>query len=71
MLIESLNLAEIPNAYSLVTDLTTLRESIDVRLRAAARKHNKVPIIHFSMHGNEDGVQLTSREFVFLDRFKA
>lgn len=64
MLIESLNLANIPNAYSLVTDLATLRESIDSRLRAAAQQHSKIPIIHFSMHGNEDGVALTSSEFV-------
>lgn len=60
----SLQLADIPHEYSLVTDLASLRESLDNRLRAAARKYNKVPIIHMSMHGNIDGVQLTSNEFV-------
>lgn len=64
MLLESLKLAEIPAAYSLATDSATLQQAIDVRLREAARLTQKVPILHFSMHGNEDGVQLTSGEFV-------
>jgi len=67
MLLESLKLAEIPNAYSLVTDLQTLQQSIDNRLRAAAREHNKVPILYFSMHGNVDGIGLTNGEFVSWD----
>jgi len=70
LLRESLKLAEIPNAYSLVTDRGTLEETIEVRLRAAARVHNKVPIMHFSMHGNIDGVALTNGEFVPWNELK-
>ena len=64
MLIESLNLAQIPNAYSLVTDRETLVTALEVRLREAARYHNKIPIMHFSMHGNAEGIQLTDGTFV-------
>ena len=64
MLLESLQLAQISAAYSLVTDAATLQQAIEVRLRDAARRYQKIPIMHFSMHGNADGVQLTSGEFV-------
>lgn len=57
-------MAEIPNDYSLVTDLKTLVEAINVRLRSATRKHSKVPMIHLSMHGNETGIYLTDGKFV-------
>ncbi|OOY36785.1 hypothetical protein [Solemya velum gill symbiont] len=70
MLVEALTLAEIPSAYNLVTDLETFHEAINVRLRAAAREHDKVPILHFSMHGNEQGIQLTSGEFLLWQELR-
>ena len=63
-LCEALRLADIPHSYSLATDRGTLSESLGNRLRAAAKQYGTVPIIHFSMHGNTDGVQLTNGEFI-------
>jgi hypothetical protein len=68
---EALRLANIPHSYSLATDRTTFADSIGSRLADACRAHQKWPIIHLSMHGNGDGVQLTSNEFLRWNDLRA
>jgi len=69
-LCEALELANIPHSYSLATDREALRIALGDRLRAAARHHGKVPIIHLSMHGNAEGVGLTSGDFFTWDELR-
>lgn len=63
-LCEALSLADIPHSYSLATERAMLQQALGDRLRAAARHHGKVPIIHLSMHGNVHGLQLTNGDFL-------
>lgn len=63
-LCEALRLAEIPHWYSLVTTATTLEQSLGPRLVDALGRFNQPPIIHMSMHGNNDGVALTNGQFL-------
>jgi hypothetical protein len=69
-LCQALSLAEIPYWYSLVTDRESLGQAIGPRLVEAWKTlGGKPPILHFSMHGNQEGVALTNREdFPFLAR---
>ena len=59
-----LELANIPCCYNLVTDEATLGKALQERLPGAAIKHNRIPIIHFSVHGNRNGIQLTINTFI-------
>lgn len=69
-LCEALKLANIPHSYSLATDREALRIALGDRLRAAARHHGKAPIVHLSMHGNTEGVSLTSGDFLTWDELR-
>lgn len=65
VLIEALLMAGIPHWYSLASDRATLLESLGNRLLEACRHHNnKLPILHLSMHGSQQGVALTNGEFI-------
>lgn len=59
-LCQALTLAEIPHRYSLVTDLKTLRQALGPKLVEAWTTLNKFPILHLSMHGNQEGISLTN-----------
>lgn len=62
---EVLNLAEIPYYYNLVTNLETLSTALDTRLIEAFEYFKQQPpILHLSMHGNQDGVVLTDNTFI-------
>lgn len=61
---EALQLAGIPYCYSLATDLQTLQATLGVRLHEAINHFKSTPILHFSAHGNTDGIQLTSGAFL-------
>src|SRR5689334_1005397 len=61
---EALTLAAIPYWYSLAIDKATLTQALGPRLLEAWRALGKLPILHLSMHGNQDGVQLSSGEFI-------
>ena len=63
-LCEALRLAEIPRWYSLVTTSKTFEESIGGRLSEALSQRRLPPIIHLSMHGNNDGIGLTNGDFI-------
>lgn len=69
-LCEALKLAEIPHWYSLVTTSKTFEESIGTRLSEALSLFNQPPIIHLSMHGNNDGVALTNGEFLSWENLR-
>jgi hypothetical protein len=57
---EALTLAEIPHWYSLATSATTLGRALGQRLVEAWRHHHRLPILHLSMHGNQNGIALTN-----------
>lgn len=63
---ESMRLAQIPHWYCLATDDATFDESLDGRLRDAWEHfgRSRWPLLHFSMHGNAYGVQLSNGRFV-------
>lgn len=63
-LCEALHLAEIPHWYSLVTTPKTFEESLGMRLHQALKHFGKLPILHLSMHGDNEGVALTNGEFL-------
>ena len=61
---EALKLAEIPQCYSLATDARTLTTALGERLQAAVRHYKSTPILHFSAHGNSNGIGLTGGQFI-------
>jgi hypothetical protein len=64
---EALALAGIPHVYSLVTNEEMLLKAFSDRLVEALRTLNRIPIIHFSLHGNNEGVALTDKKFLTWD----
>jgi hypothetical protein len=64
VLSESLRIAEIPHWYSLAVDKRMFSEALGNRLAEAWRQYGRLPILHLSMHGNADGISLTSGEFM-------
>lgn len=71
VLTEALSLACIPHWYSIATDKSLLFEALGDRLLEAWNFHNKSPILHLSMHGNQKGVELTSGEFLIWNDLRA
>src|SRR5688572_4013746 len=65
-----LDLAEIPRSYSLVTNLDTLSSALTSRLVEAWERFGVLPVLHLSLHGNEDGVGLTDGTFVTWDQLR-
>lgn len=59
---EALKLANIDSRYSLATNLEMFKEALYHHLTKAWYKLQKPPIIHLSMHGDKNGIQLTSKE---------
>lgn len=54
-----LELADISSSYSLATNEDTFYESISDRLAHSVSAFRVPPILHFSGHGNEEGIGLT------------
>jgi len=63
---EMLSLADIPNVYYNVADIDTLSQVFSRIANDILRPDHKLGSVtlHFSMHGNEDGIGLTSGEFL-------
>lgn len=60
---KAFDLAGIPYFYSQVSDMETLFEALSSRLSKACNyQYPRVPILHFSLHGDENNVALTSGE---------
>ncbi|NEP10906.1 MAG: hypothetical protein F6K14_11960 [Symploca sp. SIO2C1] len=64
VLCEILNLAKIPYFYSLATTLETFNTALDTRLIEAFEHFQQPPILHLSMHGNQEGVELTNNTLI-------
>ncbi len=62
MICDFFDLSQIPYFYSLATNLATFEQSLTNRLIQATEKYNTLPILHFSMHGDNDGIFLTNKE---------
>jgi len=69
-LCEALHLADIPHWYSLVTTPKTFEESLGSRLSQALSRSEQPPILHLSMHGNNEGVALTNGEFLTWENLR-
>lgn len=67
-LCETLALAGHAHTYTIATDRARLQRALsagdDDRLMSEWRRHRAPPVIHFSAHGNEHGIALTSGEHV-------
>jgi hypothetical protein len=59
MLCSFLELAQIPCIYNLAVDRTQFNESLSTRMDHGIERFQMEPILHLSMHGNHDGIQLT------------
>jgi hypothetical protein len=59
---EAFRLAGIPSKYNLVTNLETFKEALSTRLDSACSELEGFPILHFVMHGDAEGIQLTNGE---------
>lgn len=59
MLCSFLELAQIPCVYNLAVDCTQFNEAMTTRLVQGVEFYNLQPILHFSTHGNQNGIQLT------------
>jgi len=65
LLQEALRIAGVSCSYNLCINKTTFTESLQGRLIEGIRKNkSKLPILHFSAHGNKDGFDLSSEESV-------
>lgn len=70
-LCETLGLSKIPHWYSLATTEKALDEALQTRLGQAWQTFNVPPILHFSCHGNNDGIGLTDGTFVTWSQLRA
>ena len=62
---EALKLSGIHGWYSLVTSRETFYTALNERLvQAISAFPGEPPMIHFSMHGNLEGIQLTNNDFI-------
>ncbi|PHQ59085.1 MAG: hypothetical protein COC03_06985 [Robiginitomaculum sp.] len=62
---EALRLSNIDGWYSLATSKKMFFKAITERLyQAISNFPNKVPIMHFSMHGDQEGIELTNGDVI-------
>lgn len=70
-LCETLRLACVDHGYSLVTTLQSLRYALKDRLiEIGSHFPHKIPLLHLSVHGNDDGIQLTDGCFLSWDELR-
>jgi hypothetical protein len=73
-LCNALELARIPHAYSLATNKEMFRKALMNPLAGKPSNpllRESIPILHLSMHGNADGVGLTSGEFISWNQLRS
>jgi len=61
---EVLSLSNIISFYNLTVDYSSFLEALGPRLCQAMQENAGVPILHFSSHGNEEGIELTNSKFL-------
>ncbi|MBD2361224.1 hypothetical protein H6G36_08535 [Anabaena minutissima FACHB-250] len=67
---EAFNIADIPYIYNLASNKEMFIEALHQRLVIALKDQNfnkKYFVLHLSMHGNKDGVELTNKYFLKWD----
>ena len=64
LLTETLSLSKIISFYNLTVDYSSFLEALGPRLYEAMLENAGVPILHFSTHGNEEGIKLTNNVFL-------
>jgi len=64
ILFEALKLFGIDAHYCIAVDDKSLKQALSVGLGELSTRLRKVPIIHLSAHGSDQGIELTSHEFV-------
>lgn len=70
-LIEALRLSGINGWYSLVTSKATFYKTLQERLSMAINAFpGKWPILHFSMHGDSQGLAVSNNEFISWDELR-
>jgi hypothetical protein len=68
---EALRLAEIPHSYNLVTTHDSFKMALhDGLIQAMKYEPNKSPILHFTMHGDERGIELTDKTYLSWDEIR-
>lgn len=70
-LCESLRLSNIPHWYSLASNRETFLIALGQRLADAWNNYGRLPILHFSVHGNNNGIGLTNGDFITWSEFEA
>jgi hypothetical protein len=68
---ETMNLQKIRCSYSLAVNQEMFLQSLNERLRRAQQMFEVAPILHLSMHGNKNGIELTDGEFIDWDGLRA
>lgn len=71
VLMESLTLSGVLATYNLVTSRPTLDEALGNRLYQAVVQRQRFPIVHFSLHGNVDGIELTDKTFLHWNELRS
>ena len=61
VLCEFLDIAEIPYSYNLALDWDQFEIAMTDRVEKAIYTFDKIPILHLSTHGSEQGIQLTDQ----------
>ncbi len=61
---EALALAEISYCYNLVSTTQSLTTALGDKLAEAVNKYEMPPILHLSLHGNNEGIALTDGTFI-------
>jgi len=74
-LCEAMSMAGHAHAYTMAADLDHLRKALSIadegdRLATEWRRYQVPPVMHFSMHGNSEGLGLMSGEMVTWDELR-
>jgi hypothetical protein len=64
MLTAALELTGIPYSYSLVANYVEFMAALGKWTVEATNEHKRIPVIHLSMHGSQDGLVLTDGHFL-------
>lgn len=67
LLTAGLRLIDMPYEYHLTADELTFRSAIK-KLKSVTQ--NKIPFLHISAHGDENGIQLTDKTFIEWNKLK-
>jgi len=70
VLTEALKLFGILSTYSLTCSGRMFREALTSRLIQACHANQCFPVLHFSMHGNHQGICLTSNDFISWEELR-